>query len=230
MVAARTLTKKQLALESAHLRARVGPKTRVGGINFGAGARVGARARRSEETHWEISARRREIAVGSRRYLQPEPALQNPFFVKVQARMGHSLPTYSYALNNPIAFVDSDGFTPTYPPPTFPPLPSNVSIAGVASPGASAAAALAGAIAAGAALINALANAINNSGGNNSSSASSSAPYYNPPSDYCKAAAIECREQCEDKVDSRDRCSQGFPFFNCVNACLERNGCPPGMY
>jgi hypothetical protein len=133
MVAARTLTKKQLALESAHRRARVGPKTRVGVFSQPAAARVGARARGSRETRWEISARRREVAVGSRWYLQPEPLLSivntpesvqrmnyvaklngdlprgGAQYIAEQAKEGLSTPVYSYARNNPITNIDPDG-------------------------------------------------------------------------------------------------------------------------
>ena len=140
MVAARTLTKNFFPLTRALPRARVGPKTRVGVINSVAASRGGARARRSGETRWEISARRSEVAVGSRRYLQPEPLLSpvaadprvselinddmppelreavmrmgGPSFVVGQAKMGFSAPAYSYARNNPIGSVDRNGLYP----------------------------------------------------------------------------------------------------------------------
>ena len=46
-------------------------------------------------------------AIG--RYLSPEPLLQSPNYVRMMAQSGHSVPTYAYALNNPIGYVDRDG-------------------------------------------------------------------------------------------------------------------------
>ncbi|MCY1078986.1 RHS repeat-associated core domain-containing protein [Archangium lansingense] len=43
------------------------------------------------------------------RYLQPEPLHQEPNWVRRVARMGFSPPVYSYAGNNPLARIDSDG-------------------------------------------------------------------------------------------------------------------------
>ena len=40
------------------------------------------------------------------RYLSPEPLLQDPKYVATMAAAGHSVPTYSYALNNPVRYVD----------------------------------------------------------------------------------------------------------------------------
>lgn len=47
------------------------------------------------------------------RYLQPEPLLQNPRYVQYMAYQGHSVPAYSYALNNPIRWVDLNGLDVT---------------------------------------------------------------------------------------------------------------------
>ena len=44
-----------------------------------------------------------------RRYLSPEPLLQDPQFVLARAGGGISTPTYAYGSNNPIAFTDPDG-------------------------------------------------------------------------------------------------------------------------
>lgn len=45
-------------------------------------------------------------------YLQPEPLLQDPLFISGMAMAGHSLPAYSYALNNPVAYIDPNGKNP----------------------------------------------------------------------------------------------------------------------
>jgi hypothetical protein len=50
--------------------------------------------------------------VAYARYLSPEPVLQNPKLVKMSAIQGQSLPTYSYALNNPIRYTDPNGLWP----------------------------------------------------------------------------------------------------------------------
>lgn len=43
------------------------------------------------------------------RYLSPEPLLQVPQYALVMAQNGVSVPTYSYAGNNPLANIDADG-------------------------------------------------------------------------------------------------------------------------
>lgn len=43
-------------------------------------------------------------------YLAPEPLLQSPAHVLGRARVGAALPTYAYARNNPLKYVDRDGF------------------------------------------------------------------------------------------------------------------------
>ncbi|MFZ5439673.1 MAG: RHS repeat-associated core domain-containing protein [Myxococcota bacterium] len=42
-------------------------------------------------------------------YLSPEPMLQVPFYVNGVASAGHSVPTYAYAVNNPLRYSDSNG-------------------------------------------------------------------------------------------------------------------------
>ena len=46
------------------------------------------------------------------RYTAPEPILRNPLSQVVYAYAGHSLPTYSYALNNPVRYWDMNGACP----------------------------------------------------------------------------------------------------------------------
>ena len=42
-------------------------------------------------------------------YLSPEPLLQNPNWVKEELQSGHQVPTYAYARNNPVRYVDPTG-------------------------------------------------------------------------------------------------------------------------
>lgn len=48
----------------------------------------------------------------SARYLSPDPILQNPKAVRMSVMQGQSLPTYSYALNNPMRYTDPNGLWP----------------------------------------------------------------------------------------------------------------------
>lgn len=43
------------------------------------------------------------------RYLSPEPLLQSPGYVRTMAARGMQVPTYAYAENNPLMYVDIDG-------------------------------------------------------------------------------------------------------------------------
>lgn len=43
------------------------------------------------------------------RYLSPEPLLQSPAYISTMASSGFSVPTYAYAANNPLRYVDPNG-------------------------------------------------------------------------------------------------------------------------
>ena len=84
-------------------------KTRVGAFNLAAAALVGARVAAARQPHWEKRGEVRRSAMGSRKYLSPEPMLQRPGFVKVMAMHGRNTPAYAYALNNPLNYADDNG-------------------------------------------------------------------------------------------------------------------------
>jgi hypothetical protein len=44
-----------------------------------------------------------------RRWLSPEPLSQSPAYVTTMASRGMQVPTYAYALNNPMTYVDPNG-------------------------------------------------------------------------------------------------------------------------
>ncbi|MCY1040256.1 hypothetical protein OV208_02900 [Corallococcus sp. bb12-1] len=49
---------------------------------------------------------------GTGRYLQPEPLLSDPKFVRQMAMEGHGMPMYAYALNSPLHYTDPNGMWP----------------------------------------------------------------------------------------------------------------------
>lgn len=57
------------------------------------------------------------------RWLTPEPLLREPLHVLGEHLSAHATPTYAYARNSPIAYVDPDGLDPLRPPsgPNSPP-------------------------------------------------------------------------------------------------------------
>jgi RHS repeat-associated protein len=54
----------------------------------------------------------RDYDSSSGRWLSPEPLMQDPMYVRQMAEDGMGVPTYAYALNNPVRYVDSDGLKP----------------------------------------------------------------------------------------------------------------------
>lgn len=48
-----------------------------------------------------------DVSLGS--YLSPEPLLQSPGYMTTMASRGMQVPTYAYAANNPLRYVDRDG-------------------------------------------------------------------------------------------------------------------------
>ena len=50
------------------------------------------------------------------RYLSPEPLLQEQMYVKGMAQQGMAVPTYAYAFNNPLSYVDPTGLAGTCGP------------------------------------------------------------------------------------------------------------------
>jgi hypothetical protein len=99
-------------MSNAIAKKRSQPQTRVRGINLFRRARIGGTASGRRGPHWETSVWGRQIVLGSRKYLQPEPLMQEPTYVKAMALQGHSVPAYSYALNNPLHYTDESGLAP----------------------------------------------------------------------------------------------------------------------
>ena len=87
-------------------------KTRVGGSTPPRAFRVGKFPRQPRGPHRETTTRARRFAVGSRKYLSPEPLLQNPNWVMIQTYLGHQVPAYAYARNNPVSNTDPTGLGP----------------------------------------------------------------------------------------------------------------------
>jgi hypothetical protein len=92
-------------------------KTRVGGSTSPRALRVGNIPRQPRGPHRETTTRARCFAVGPRKYLAPEPMLQDPAWVRDELREGFMVPAYAYARNNPLANVDVDGLRTTLRPP-----------------------------------------------------------------------------------------------------------------
>ena len=96
---------------STHAHAR--PKTRVGVFEHLRAPRVRARAAASRETLWGNCSEVRRSTSGLSQYLSPEPMLQEPGWLRSEARDGFSTPTYAYARNNPISTIDDNGLWPS---------------------------------------------------------------------------------------------------------------------
>jgi len=103
-----------LALTTTSTSSPARLKTRVGGSTSPRALRVGKFHRQPRGPHRETTTRARRFAVGSRKYLSPEPLLQDPNWVRRELKAGHQVPAYAYARNNPITNVDPDGLLVGY--------------------------------------------------------------------------------------------------------------------
>lgn len=45
-------------------------------------------------------------------YLSPEPLLQSPGYLAAMAARGVQVPSFAYAANNPLRYLDDDGLRP----------------------------------------------------------------------------------------------------------------------
>ena len=105
------------------------PKTRIGVINFVGGDCTRARVAAVHETRWGKSKSEAESASGNTsyqnhhrwyspdlgRYLSSEPLAKSPGYMAAMGGAGMSVPSYSYALNDPLRFIDSSGLAPGDP-------------------------------------------------------------------------------------------------------------------
>lgn len=98
-----------LATENLTAHARAAAKTRVRASTQPAVPRTWASTCRSARTHSGNSRRAEKLAAGSRKYLSPEPLLQSPGYMTTMAARGMQVPTYAYAANNPLRYVDQNG-------------------------------------------------------------------------------------------------------------------------
>ncbi|MBL8956256.1 MAG: hypothetical protein JNK82_36120 [Myxococcaceae bacterium] len=112
-----------LAPVSALARAELGSETHVGVSGEVAALDVGARELASLEQHLgnfdegcELVSENSFYENGHRfydpelgRYTAPEPILRSPNPQVLYAYLGHSMPAYSYAGNNPLYFTDRNG-------------------------------------------------------------------------------------------------------------------------
>ena len=151
-------------------------------------------------------------------YLQPEPMLADPKFVRAMAESGHSLPVYAYANNNPIYYVDRNG--------KWFAIPAGGAVAVAIGEALVATGAIAGGVyCIGTHCLGNLGQALGDALRRAREAVGDICRTAPPRPAHCDEAAEECREDCTDQLTG-----SGFPFWNCVNDCLVRAGCPPGMY
>ncbi len=194
-------------------------KTRVGGSTSPRALRVGKIPRQPRGPHRKITTRARRFAVGSSHWSSPEPLSKSPAWVASEAAAGLHVSAYAYAGNNSVNNIDPDGNSffigppPSWPnlPPDAPPSQTIWCMLGAncdyepprPPPGTC---------------------GVPDAQWTLKKRPPRKRPQQRIPR-HCRAAAEECRLECSGNLTG-----QGFPFWNCVNACLVRQGCPPGMY
>jgi hypothetical protein len=99
-----------LATSTSHLgHARAGAQTRIGVFSPRWDQRTEGKPSSSGRSTWRSCSPSAEIAADHINYLQPEPLLQSPYYALISAMEGYSAPTYAYARNNPVHWVDDNG-------------------------------------------------------------------------------------------------------------------------
>ena len=102
------------------------PKNRIGVIDIAGGDCAWARVAAAREAHWGNSPASAETTSGNTSYqnhhrwyspdlgrsLSAEPFLGSPTASAAWAQTGQWLPAYSYALNDPLRYVDRTGLAP----------------------------------------------------------------------------------------------------------------------
>ena len=91
-------------------------KTRVGGIDLASPHRIGVRRDVAPRSRWGNRLCRHRLTAGSGRYLSEDPALTDAFWIDLlpyRESSGAGVKPYSYGLNNPLRFEDTNGYAPS---------------------------------------------------------------------------------------------------------------------